>query len=162
VWYPFPFHRGAENEPSLTAAVDRVEREVKGLEQAGIPRERIMVGGFSQGACLAAKYAFTYPGRYGGFFILSGALPGLFEYVVNNMSGIEEFEEVDLQGTKVLVGCGDADPMISVKAADWTAWAFEKIGADVDKRIYEGLGHTVCQDTKDVLKSWVEEMVSRV
>jgi len=104
-WYPAPFSADwSKNEPYLNAAVERVEREVQQLEALGISRDKIMIGGFSQGACVAAKYIMTYPGKYWGIFILSGALPGMVSSVVNSFSGVEG---VDLRGTKVLVGCGD-------------------------------------------------------
>src|ERR1700737_109195 len=111
-WYPLRFNGGVENEPALNAAVDRVEKEVKGLELAGIKRERIMIGGFSQGACLAAKFAFTHPAKYGGFFIFSGALPGMRLYIMDKIRGLGEFEGVDLQGTMVFIMSGDVDHLI--------------------------------------------------
>jgi phospholipase/carboxylesterase len=57
----------------------RIEREIVELEGHGIPRNRIMIAGFSQGGCLAARFVLTYPAEYWGVFILSGALPGLVE-----------------------------------------------------------------------------------
>jgi predicted esterase len=151
----------AVNEPFITGAVDRVEREVRQLEGDGIPRERIIIGGFSQGACLASKFAFTYPARYGGLFVLSGALPGLLSLVRNDVR-MEGFESVNLDGTRVLIACGDSDPLVPVIAPEGTAWAFGQVGAVVDKRIYQGMGHTICQDEKDVLKYCIEEMILNV
>ena len=155
-WYPARFSADwSKNEPYLNAAIERVEREVQQLEASGISRDKIMIGGFSQGACVTAKYIMTYPGKYWGIFILSGALPGMFSYVVNSLSGIEE---VDLRGTRVLVGCGDSDPLVMTRAAEWTADIISKTGAVVDKRIYPGLMHSINEDEKNVLKGWVAEM----
>ena len=155
-WYPERFSADwSKNEPYLNAAIERVEREVQQLEASGISREKIMIGGFSQGACVTAKYIVTYPGKYWGIFILSGALPGMFSYVVNSLSGLED---VDLRGTRVLVGCGDSDPLVKAKAAEWTADIISKTGAVVEKRIYPGLRHSINDDEKLVLKGWVAEM----
>jgi predicted esterase len=122
-----------------------------------------MIGGFSQGACLTAKYIMTYPAQYWGIFILSGALPGLVEYVINSVTlGVEQFPGVDLRGTRVLVGCGDSDPLIKAQWAELTAAVISKTGALVDKRIYRGLGHSICDDEKGVLRSWAEEISNSI
>ena len=155
-WYPERFSADwSKNEPYLNAAIERVEREVQQLEASGISRDKIMIGGFSQGACVATKYIMTYPKKYWGIFILSGALPGMFSYGVNSLSGVED---VDLRGTRVLVGCGDSDHLVSAIAAEWTAGILSKTGAAVDKRIYPGLVHSINDDEKNVLKGWAAEM----
>jgi predicted esterase len=161
-WYPHVYTTPqSENEPWLTAAVDRVEKEVRTLENNGITRDKIIIGGFSQGACLTAMYLLKYPAKYWGAFIFSGAIPGLFSYVMEAKSGDEgEFDGVDLRGTRVFVGCGDSDPLIRARAAEWTAWVFQGRGAEVKKQIYEGLGHSVCKEELEVLKSWVQEMAT--
>jgi phospholipase/carboxylesterase len=157
-WYPERFSADwSKNEPYLNAAIERVEREVQQLEALGISRDKIMIGGFSQGACVTAKYIMTYPGKYWGIFILSGALPGIVSYVANKLSGLED---VDLRGTRVLVGCGDSDPLVMARAAEWTADIISKTGAVVDKRIYPGLMHSINDDEKNVLKGWVADMSS--
>ena len=159
IWYPHVYTANPSlNEPWLSAAVERVEKEVLILESNGITRDKIMIGGFSQGACLTAKYLTKHPAKYWGAFIFSGAIPGLFSYVMNSRRGVDEFEGVDLQGTRVFVGCGDSDPLIRPRAAEWTAWVFEGTGAQVTKAIYEGLGHSICKEELELLKGWVQEM----
>jgi len=159
-WYPHPYSRDwSQNEPWLTGAIDRVEREIQQLEEQGIARDKIMIGGFSQGACVAAKFVLKYPAKYWGVFILSGAVPGLFDYVRNSFRGLERFEGADLQGTRVLVACGDSDRLVMVQAVEWSVWVMQQVHADVDKRIYEGMGHTICEDEMEVIKGWINEAV---
>jgi len=43
---------------------------------AGIPQKRVVVLGFSQGACLATEYVYRNSARYGGIAALSGGLIG--------------------------------------------------------------------------------------
>ena len=123
-----------------------------------ITRDKIIIGGFSQGACLTAQFLLKNPAKYWGAFIFSGAIPGLFEYAINLKSGENIFEGVDLKGTRVFVGCGDSDPLIRARAAEWSAWVFERAGAEVKKGIYEGLGHSICKEELEVLKGWVQEV----
>lgn len=158
-WYPHVYTANqSQNGPWLSAAVDRVEREVRILEGNGITRDKIIIGGFSQGACLTAQFLLKNPAKYWGAFIFSGAIPGMFSYFMASRSGENQFEGVDLKGTRLFVGCGDSDPLIRARAAEWTAWVFEGTGAQVTKGIYEGLGHSICKEELEVLKGWVQEI----
>ena len=76
-WYPYPFTAPVEqNEPWLSSALAAVGDVFDMVAEAGIPPERTMLLGFSQGACLALEYAARNPRRYGGVIGLSGALIG--------------------------------------------------------------------------------------
>lgn len=138
-WYPQRFTAPlSANEPWLTTALDQIDAAVRAIEAAGIAGDRIVLVGFSQGACLAAEYAARNARRWGAVGVLSGGLIGpagsVFEY------------PGDLHGTPVLLGCSDADPHIPLERVHETAAALERLGADVDKRIYPGMGHTVNDD----------------
>src|SRR3954467_14330139 len=57
-WYPQRFTAPtARNEPWLSSALNAVDRVVQLVTAAGIPAERTLVLGFSQGACLGLEYA---------------------------------------------------------------------------------------------------------
>jgi predicted esterase len=59
-WYPYSFLAPiAQNEPWLTSALRKVEATLQMAKDAGISAERIVIGGFSQGACLATEFAAT-------------------------------------------------------------------------------------------------------
>jgi predicted esterase len=49
-------------------------------------------------------------------------------------------------GTSVFVGCSDIDPHIPLERVQETAEVFRRLGADVDERVYRGMGHTVNED----------------
>jgi predicted esterase len=143
----------AANARHLEGAKARIEPEIVELEGHGIPRNRIMIAGFSQGGCLAARFVLTYPEEYWGVFILSGALPGLVKQGEHTVvEGVDDVAAIDLHFTRVFVGCGDSDPMCLSEWADSTAEIFEKVRANVDKRIYSGMGHLVNDDERDAIK----------
>lgn len=138
-WYPQRFVAPiADNEPWLTSALGRIGALVAEIEAAGVPAERTALAGFSQGACLAVEYAARHPRRYGAIAALSGGLIGppgtAFEYPGS------------LAGTPVLLGCSDVDPHIPVERVHETAAALRALGAEVDERIYPGMGHAVNED----------------
>lgn len=141
-WYPYSFLEPmARNEPYLSSALARVGAVVAEVEAAGIPAERIFLGGFSQGACLASEYVARNARRYGGLIAFSGGLIG--------PAGTPRDYAGSLDGTPVFLGCSDVDPHIPLGRVEETAAVLARLGARVDKRIYPRLGHTINQDEID-------------
>jgi len=148
-WYPNSFLAPVEqNEPGRSSGLAAIDDAVERAAGAGIDRERVLLLGFSQGACLASEYVARNPRRYGGLAALSG---GLIGESVDSTS-----YEGDIEGTPVFVGCSDVDPHIPLERVEATAEAFERLQGDVDKRIYEGMGHGVNDDELDA----VDELVA--
>jgi len=150
-WYPYSFMAPIDqNEPSLSSALGVLDALLGRIEEAGLPRARIALLGFSQGACLATEYAARHPQRYGGVFGLSGGLIGpegtAFEY------------EGSMADTPVFLGCSDRDPHIPLDRVRETSSVFRQLGADVEERIYEGMGHTVNQDEIDVVQGQLQQL----
>ncbi len=76
-WYPNSFMAPIpSNEPGITSGLATIGNVVDSIVAAGIPIERIMLLGFSQGACLSLEYAARNAKRYGGICTLSGGLIG--------------------------------------------------------------------------------------
>ena len=76
-WYPYSFLVPIEqNEPGISSGIAVIESLVNEISAAGIPYERILIGGFSQGACLATEYTARHARRYGGLLGFSGGLIG--------------------------------------------------------------------------------------
>ncbi|WP_255149381.1 alpha/beta hydrolase [Halorarius halobius] len=148
-WYPQSFLAPVEqNEPGRTAGLDAIDRLVERAGEAGIDPERVLVLGFSQGGCLATEYAATRPRRYGGVVALSGGLIG------DELDGYDG----DLSGTPVFLGCSDVDPHIPLERVHETRDVFESLGADVEERIYEGMGHGVNRDEIEYVAGMVAEL----
>ncbi|MEF8907065.1 MAG: dienelactone hydrolase family protein [Haloarculaceae archaeon] len=151
-WYPNSFMAPIDsNEPHLTSALATVGRTVERLTDAGVPQERVAVGGFSQGACLATEYVARNPTRYGGIVALSGGLIG--------PEGTDFEYDGALGGTPAFLGCSDVDPHIPVERVHETADALDALGADVTAEVYEGMGHTVVPDELAHVRDLVAGMV---
>ena len=135
-WYPQRFLAPvAQNEPFLGSALGVVGGLAGEAAKAGLGHERILLVGFSQGACLALEFAARNPRRYGGVAGLSGALIG-------PPGGARDLAG-DLAGTPVYLGCGDRDQHIPLASVEESAETFRKLGARVTKSIFAGMGHTV-------------------
>jgi phospholipase/carboxylesterase len=148
-WYPNPFTAPVEsNEPGRTSGLQAISDAIGAAADAGIPTERVLLLGFSQGACLASEFVARNPDRYGGLAALSGGLIG---------ETIDEGDYAgDLETTPVFLGCSDVDPHIPEERVHETTAVFERLNADVTERLYPGMGHTINQDEAD----HVSEMVA--
>ena len=151
-WYPNRFMTPlAGNEPYLSAALAVVDGLVDQLGQAGIPPEKVMLTGFSQGACLALEYAARHARRYGSVVGFSGGLIG-------PPGTVWEFDG-SLDGTPVFLGCSDVDFHIPALRVEETAEALRRLGGDVTMRLYPGIEHTVVEDELEFVRGMMEGMM---
>lgn len=146
-WYPYPFTSPLEaNEPYLSAALGVIESLLAKVEVT-VPAERIILLGFSQGACLTLEFAARHARRYGGVVGLSGGLIGPQDTPRDYAGSFE--------GTPVFLGCSDIDPHIPKERVLESAEVFKRMGALVIARLYPGMGHTVNPDEIEALQEIV-------
>jgi predicted esterase len=150
-WYPYSFLAPLHlNEPGLSSGLARIGEVLALLEAEGIPPERTLLLGFSQGACLSLEFAARNARRYGGIAGLSGGLIG--------PPGTPRAYEGSLAGTPVFLGCSDRDPHIPRERVDETAEVLREMGAEVMERIYPGLGHTVNEDELEFVRGMMANL----
>ena len=143
-WYPNRFVAPiASNEPWLSSALQAVTETLEAIQGAGVPPERTVILGFSQGACLALEFAARTGGRFGGVAALSGGLIG---------ETLDEARYQALEGTPVFIGCSDVDAHIPVGRVHESAALLGTLGASVDKRIYPNFGHSVNEDELEAVR----------
>lgn len=140
-WYPQRFTAPKEeNEPYLSSALNMLEQLVQEVLDAGISQDRLILSGFSQGACLTSEFAAQNPTRYGGLLIFSGGLIGGGPEVSEGMYG------GSLESTPVFIGCSDRDPHIPLTRVQETTRILTSLGAEVTEKIYPAMGHTINED----------------
>lgn len=138
-WYPFSFLAPIEdNQPGIDSGLGVIAGLLETLAGAGIPAEKTVLLGFSQGACLALEFAARHPARYGGVVGLSGGFIGPPSTTWERPGS--------LAGTPVFLGCSDVDPHIPKSRVQETAAALTGMGAEVTERLYPGMGHLVNED----------------
>ena len=151
-WYPNPFLAPVErNQPHLDSALAHVGRAVEHARSGGLPTEKVLLVGFSQGACLASEFVARDPQRYAGLVLLSGGLIGA--------EGTEFDHDGDVDGMPFFLGVSDDDPHIPVSRAEETVAVFERLGADVRFDEYHGRGHGIFEEEIDYLRELVESIV---
>jgi phospholipase/carboxylesterase len=143
-WYPNSFLAPvAANQPWLSSALGKVQSIVDMLVKSGIGTERVAIGGFSQGACLATEFAASHAKRYAGLFALTGGLIGPM--------GGELTHGGDLAGTPAFFGSSDPDPHVPWSRVQESAQIFETMGANVRLKRYENRAHTISGDELEIV-----------
>lgn len=135
-WYPKGFMAPIEdNEPGITSAISVVHALIDAAVAHGVPVERIVLMGFSQGACLSVTAAQRRPARYGGVLVYSGGLIG--------PPRTQWSTEGNFGGTPIFFGCSDVDGHIPAGRVRESAVHLKKMRATVTLRLYPGMGHTI-------------------
>ena len=148
-WYPTSFLAPmGQNEPGLSSGLTAVSTLLTHIESAGIPASRVIIGGFSQGACLASEFVARNAQRFGGLLVFSGGVigpPG----TPRNYSG-------SLGGTPIFIGCSDVDFHIPVERVRETTAVLSQLGGHVTEKIYPNMGHTIIPDEIDHARQIVD------
>lgn len=131
-------------EESVALATGLVRRE----QERGIPAERIVVAGFSQGGAIALQCALRYPERLAGLVALS-------TYMLQ-----EHRLEADLhdanRGLPVFFGHGSADPIVPIQLGTQASDSLRELGYPVEWRQYP-MQHAVCPEEIEHLANWMRE-----
>lgn len=154
-WYPLSFLAPREaNEPYLSSALQQVGRVIQTIETAGLTRDRIVVCGFSQGACLATEYVASEPARYASLIAFTGGLigpPGGITHHPDLYSGTE------LAGTPALLSSGDPDPHVPWVRVEESAAVLRSMGANVTLKRYPGRPHTISAEELELARYLILE-----
>lgn len=115
-------------------------------EAHGVPTERIIIGGFSQGGAVSLYAALRYPRRLGGVFALSGYLPGLRR----------AHSEASVAGRQLsaFIGHGREDKLVSINLAQASAQALADAGCKVAFHEFP-INHSVSEDELVLLRDWI-------
>lgn len=153
-WYPHPFTAPMEsNEPHLSSALGVLETLV-GRVSAHVPAERVILLGFSQGACLTLEFAARHARRYGAVIGFSGGLIG--------PDGTPRDYPGSFAGTPVFIGCSDVDPHIAKGRVVQAGEVLARMGAKVDVRLYPNMAHTVNADEIEAATRLVQAIAREV
>ena len=152
-WYPHSFLAPiAQNEPWLGSALRVVAGLVENCAHQGVPAERIVVMGFSQGACLTLEFAARHARRYAAVVAFTGGLIG--------PPGTPRDYAGDFADTPFFIGSSDVDPHVPLERVHESTAVFHRMGATVDQRIYPRMGHTINADELQAVDALLVERPS--
>jgi phospholipase/carboxylesterase len=138
-WYPNRFVDPLEaNQPQLDGAYRTIEAIIDGLIASGVPTQRIVLAGFSQGACLVAQILTRRPALYAAALIFTGGLIG--------PPGTVWPLRCKLRQTQVLLTGSEIDEWVPAWRSRETATVLADAGARVETVIYPDRPHEICDD----------------
>lgn len=131
--------------------LDLVEEEIKN----GIPSERIIIGGFSQGGATALYTTLTSAYKFGGVLALSTWLP------LHDRFPAQLEKTVDKFSTPILQCHGDSDPLVPQQWSFMSVKLLQSMGfKHVDYKLYNGLMHSSCEEEMIDMKSFIEKFTN--
>ena len=137
-WYPHPFQRPREeNEPALTSALAVVDAAHERIARVGFPPARIVVWGFSQGACLLSDWLLSREPTAGSALLFTGGFLAA------------EPPAASVAGTparRVVMRSISEDPFVPADRVRQTAAELRRRGSDVDVRIDPGIEHIISDE----------------
>lgn len=151
-WYPQSFLAPvAANEPGRSSGLAVLESIVEKLVASGIASERVVLVGFSQGACLTLEFVARHPRRYGAVAGLTGGLMG----PPGSLGGYEG----SLEGTPVFLGSGDPDPHVPWARVMESAAILRDLGGQVELKPYPGRPHAISEDELRRVSSLIDTIL---
>ena len=155
-WYPQSFLADRDhNQPYLDGALARVQSLIDQAQAAGIPLDRIVLAGFSQGACLATEFIATHPARYAGLIAWTGGLIGPPH---SKLSGSDQSNT--LAGTPALFATSDPDPWVPYDRVEESARIFTTLGAQVTLRRYPNKPHSVSGEEIELARKLIAQALT--
>ncbi|KAH7037154.1 acyl-protein thioesterase-1-like protein [Microdochium trichocladiopsis] len=141
--------RNNQDETGLLRSREYVSGLIQAEIDAGIPSNRIVLGGFSQGGAVS-----LFTGLTGGFK-LAGII-GMSSYMPLDSKLAGYLEKSDLnRKTPVQMCHGSADPVVPTALGKETHDMLKKLGFDVDLTIYPGLGHSACLEEIEEVEGFI-------
>lgn len=139
-----------EDEAGLRASQQAVEALIARENDRGIPTERIVLAGFSQGCAMSLQTGLRHPEKLAGIIGLSGYLP---------LAAMAESERHPAnQDTPVFLAHGTMDPVVVFERAQATLEALQKMGYDVRFKTYP-MPHSVCLEEVQDISAFLKEVI---
>lgn len=148
-WYDIfslDFDSRREDERGVLASHEAVAALVAEEREQGIPPERIVLAGFSQGGAIALHLGLRYPERLGGIMALS-------TYLVRAGSWKGEVHAANRE-TPIFQAHGSFDPMVPLARGQAARAALEELGYAVEWRSYP-MAHQVCPEEIAHISAWL-------
>ncbi|WP_233840300.1 alpha/beta hydrolase-fold protein [Dyella sp. 2HG41-7] len=139
-----------QDEVGMRESIAQVEALIAREQERGVPSERILLAGFSQGGAIALAAGLRHPKKLAGIIALSTYLP---------MAGLLAAERNAINGNvPIFWGHGTFDPVVILQRGVDSRIALEALGYKVDWHTYP-MPHSVCPDEIADLRRWIGERV---
>ena len=150
-WFDIHPDRSHEDEAGLRRSLASIGAVIEGERERGIPADRIVLGGFSQGCALSLLTGLRYGHRLAGIVGMSGYLP-----LAGTLAAERSAANRDVP---IFLAHGLQDEMIVLPRAEASRDALQALGYPVEWHTYP-MGHSVCpQEVRD-LERWLQRVLA--
>ena len=134
---------GIRDVAGMDNAMTEVYQLIAQEHQRGIPAERIIIGGFSQGGATVLMTGLKHADKIAGIACLSGFLPDLD--VISSSPSVK---------LPCFLAHGTQDPIVPLTLGTQTAELLAKAGFPVTWHEYR-MTHQVCPEEMQALRTWM-------
>jgi phospholipase/carboxylesterase len=138
--------RAPEDEGGLRESAEAVFGLVRGERERGIPADRIVLAGFSQGGAMALFAGLRWPERLAGIVALSAYMP--------LATSLEKEAHPANGAASVFMAHGTFDPIVPLPLGEGARDLLRSRGLDVEWHTYP-MPHSVCADEVLDLRAWL-------
>jgi len=146
----------AEGRSDAAGVADSSEILLSLIEEemaAGVPAERIMLAGFSQGGAIAAHVGLRYPQPLAGLMLLSTYLPLPAAFTAD----VDNNRDSQPRSVPLFMAHGQFDPVLPLALGRESAETIRRAGFTVDWREYP-MPHSVCPEELADIRSFLLEV----
>ena len=140
-----------EDAAGIKDSREDIEQLIAQEKARGIPANKIILAGFSQGCAMALETALCYPEKLGGVIGLSGYIPQLETF--------ESRRNAANQQTPIFLGHGSDDQVVPVGRARDAHKLLSDLGYKVEWHEYDMM-HTMIMEEIDDISSWLTKLLA--
>ena len=141
-----------EDEAGLRRSLDEIEQLLQREERRGMPANRTVLAGFSQGCAMALMTGLRHKQRLAGIVGMSGYLP---------LAPATAAERSDANAlTPIFLGHGAQDNVVALERGTASRDALRALGYDVEWHEYP-MAHSVCMEEIADLNAWLVKVLAK-
>ncbi|KAK0729716.1 Phospholipase/carboxylesterase/thioesterase [Lasiosphaeris hirsuta] len=143
--------RRSEDETGILRSQAYVNELIQKEVDAGIPTDRIVLGGFSQGGALSLFSGLTAKTKLAGIVALSAYL--MLSLKFTELVPKPEFNKQ----TPIFMGHGGSDQVVNTALGEKSAEFLKGLGYNVNMKIYRGMAHSACPEELEEVEAFLTD-----
>jgi phospholipase/carboxylesterase len=149
-WYDItaPDLSQGQDEAGTRESEQQLRAWIAHEKSRGIPAERIILAGFSQGGAIVLHTGLRYPEQLGGIMALSTYLP-----LADTVADEKHAANGELP---IFMAHGEQDPIIPLALAETSRETLKQLGHPLEWHQYP-MQHSVCMEEIGAIAGWLRE-----
>lgn len=140
-----------EDEGGLRKSQQAIEALIAREKERGVPAERIVLAGFSQGCAMTLQTGLRHPEKLAGLLCLSGYAP-LADKIAAERSPAN-------QDTPIFMAHGRGDAVVAIQRAEDSRDLLLSLGYQIEWHEYF-MQHSVCMEEIEAMSDWFKRVLA--